>query len=61
MLFRSSAKGTQPAVRLPSLEKAMAQKKNGLLVHPDPEDPAVAEAAKRGACSVFWSYNRLPM
>lgn len=59
--FGQSAKGTQPAVRLPSLEKAMAQKKNGLLVHPDPEDPAVAEAAKRGACPVFWSYNRLPM
>lgn len=59
--FGQSAKGTQPAVRLGSLDKALDQKRKGLLVHPDPEDPVVAEAAKEGRAPVFWAYNRLPM
>ena len=59
--FGQSAKGTQPANRIGSLEAAVAKKKDGFIVYPDPEDPAVAEAAKRGAAPKFWSYARLPM
>ena len=59
--FGQSAKGTQPAVRLRSFEEAKAKKDSGALVHPDPDDPAIAEAAKKGRAPVFWSYSRLPM
>ena len=59
--FGQSAKGTQPAVRLRSYEEAKAKKAVGALVHPDPDDPAVAGLAKKGRGPVFWSYSRLPM
>ncbi|MBR5980858.1 MAG: FMN-binding glutamate synthase family protein [Firmicutes bacterium] len=59
--FGQSAKGTQPANRLGSLEAAIAKKRSGSIVYPDPDDPAVAEAARRGAAPKFWSYARLPM
>ena len=59
--FCQSAKGTQPVVRLRSLAEAKAKKASGALVHPDPDDPAVAEAAGKGRAPVFWTYGRLPM
>ena len=59
--FGQSAKGTQPANRIGSLEAAIAKKRDGFIIYPDPEDPAVAEAAKRGAAPGFWSYARHPL
>ena len=58
--FGQSAKGTQPANRLGSLEAALKAKASGSIVYPDPEDPAVQEAAKRNAAPRFWTYGRLP-
>lgn len=59
--FGQSAKGTQPAVRLKTLEEALKKQATGLLVYPDPSDPVVQEAYKKKSCPSFWSYNRLPM
>ena len=59
--FGQSAKGTQPANRIASLEAAIAKKRDGFIVYPDPDDPAIAEAAKRGAAPGFWSYARHPL
>ncbi len=59
--FGQSAKGTQPAVRLNSLEAAVAKKREGLIVWPDPDDEAVREAAEKNAAPCFWTYARLPM
>lgn len=58
--FGQSAKGTQPAVRLASLDAALRARKDGSVVYPDPEDPAVQDAVKRGAAPKFWTYGRLP-
>ena len=59
--FGQSAKGTQPAVPLKSLEAALKKQAAGMIVHPDPSDPAVQEAYARGAAPNFWVYARLPM
>jgi len=59
--FGQSAKGTQPANRLKNIDEALKKKKAGLLVYPDPEDEAVAQAARDGFPPVFWTYARLPM
>lgn len=59
--FGQSAKGTQPAIRLGSLQEAFEKKRKGLIVHPDPDDPAVVKLYETNACSEFWSYGRLPM
>ena len=59
--FGQSAKGTQPVKRLKGWEDALARKAAGALVHPDPEDPAVARACQAGTGPVFYSYGRLPM
>jgi len=59
--FGQSAKGTQPAVRAKTLEDALKSQSRGMIVHPDPSDPAVQEAYAKGACPMFWVYSRLPM
>jgi len=59
--FGQSAKGTQPANRLKTLEEALKKQEAGVLVHPNPSLPATQEAWKKGACPTFWSYGRLPM
>ena len=59
--FGQSAKGTQPAVRVGTLQEALAKKKNGLLVQPDPDDPEIITLSEQNACPEFWSYSRLPM
>jgi len=59
--FGQSAKGTQPAVRIKTLEQALKAQSQGTLVLPDPSDPAVQEDYKNGCCEGFHSYGRLPM
>lgn len=59
--FGQSAKGTQPANRLKNIEEALKEKANGILVHPDPEDPEVIKNVENGCSPVFWKYGRLPM
>lgn len=59
--FGQSAKGTQPAVRIGTLPEALAKKKNGMIVQPDPEDPEIIALYEKNACPEFWSYSRLPM
>lgn len=59
--FGQSAKGTQPAVRIKTLEAALKQQENGFLVYPDPSDPQVQEAYHKNAAPAFYTYGRLPM
>ena len=59
--FGQSAKGTQPANRLNSIEEAYAKKAQGYMVHPDPDDPAVIKAYEEGICPNFYKYSRLPL
>ncbi len=59
--FGQSAKGTQPANRIATLEEALRQKERGFLVLPDPTDPAVQEAWRKKACPAFHTFGRLPM
>lgn len=59
--FGQAAKGTQPAVRIKTLEDALRMQAQGLIVYPDPSDSAVQESYRRESCPNFWSYNRLPM
>lgn len=59
--FGQSAKGTQPANRLPDLETALKKKVLGAVVRPDPEDPAVQKAYADGVCPNFYAYGRLPL
>ena len=59
--FGQSAKGTQPAVRIRTLEEALKQQENGAIVYPDPSDPKIQEAYGKQACPNFFSYSRLPM
>lgn len=59
--FGQSAKGTQPAVRIRTLEEALKQQENGAIVYPDPSDPKIQEAYGKKACPNFFSYSRLPM
>ena len=59
--FGQSAKGTQPALRVKDLQTALKKKREaGLIVKPDPEDPAVQKAYEEGVCPNFYSYGRLP-
>lgn len=59
--FGQSAKGTQPANLIGSLEEALKKQEQGFLVLPDPSDPAVQEAYKRKAGPAFHLYGRLPL
>ena len=59
--FGQSAKGTQPAVLVKTLEEALEKQSYGSVIHPDPSDPKVQEAYAKGACPNFFHYNRLPM
>ena len=59
--FGQSAKGTQPAVRVPSLEEALKKQANGTMIHPDPSEPEVQRAYAEGCCPQFYSYGSLPM
>lgn len=59
--FGQSAKGTQPAVRIKTLEEAVAKQKSGGIVYPNPSDPQIQEAYAKDACPNFFYYSRLPM
>ncbi len=59
--FGQSAKGTQPANLVGSLEDALKKREQGFLVLPDPLDPAVQDAYRRRACPAFHTYGRLPL
>lgn len=59
--FGQSAKGTQPANLVPTLEEALKKCGQGFLVLPDPRDPCVQEAYGRKACPAFHVYGRLPI
>ena len=59
--FGQSAKGTQPANLVPTLEEALKKCEQGFLVLPDPRDPGVQEAYGRKACPAFHVYGRLPI
>jgi hypothetical protein len=58
--FGQSAKGTQPVNRLPDLKTALAKKKAGFLVMPDPLDEDVQRKYEEGVCPNFYMYARLP-
>lgn len=58
--FGQSAKGTQPVNRLKDLETAQKRQAMGMLVRPDPSDPAVQKAWAEGVCPNFYQYARLP-
>ena len=59
--FGQSAKGTQPAVRVKTLEEALEKQSKGAIIHPNPSDPAVQKAYAKRSCPLFFSYSRLPM
>ena len=59
--FGQSAKGTQPVIRLKSIEEALQQQKIGNLVHPDPSNPAIIKAYEDGVCPNFYTHLRLPL
>ena len=58
--FGQSAKGTQPVVRCKDLAAAKKAAASGLIVKPDPNDPAVEKAYAEGVCGNFYQYARLP-
>ncbi|MDW7759839.1 MAG: FMN-binding glutamate synthase family protein [Acidobacteriota bacterium] len=55
------AKDIGGEVKLHSLEKAQELKKRGYIVLPDPEDPAVVAAFKKGSFKEFERHSRLGM
>lgn len=59
--FGQSAKGTQPAVRIKTLEEAIKKQEDGFLVYPNPADPSIQDAYIKRASSAFYTYGRLPM
>ncbi|MGI6450765.1 MAG: glutamate synthase-related protein [Desulfitobacteriia bacterium] len=59
--FGQSAKGTQPAVRVKTIEEALKLQGQGFIINPDPSEPKIQEAYEKRACPHFWCYSRLPM
>lgn len=59
--FGQGAKGTQPVIKIKDLETALKKQEKGVMVHPNPSDPAVREAYRQGVCPNFYSYGRLPL
>jgi hypothetical protein len=55
------AKNIGGEVRIYSLEKAVMLKRRGYVVIPDPEDPAVVEAFKKGIFDTFERHSRVGM
>ncbi len=54
--FGQSAKGTQAALLVKTLEDALAKQAAGDIILPDPSDPKVQEAYKKKACPNFIWY-----
>jgi len=59
--FGQAAKGIQGMGPVPRIEDALYFKKLGYIVHPDPSDPAVADAYARGVGPIFEKIGKLPM
>ena len=59
--FGQAAKGIQGFGRIPRIEDALRFQSQGYLIHPDPSDPAVAEAHAKGRGPVFEKIGQLPM
>ena len=59
--FGQAAKGIQGMGRVPNIEDALRLKALGYVVLPDPTDPKVAEAYKKGIGPVFEKIGKLPM
>lgn len=59
--FGQSAKGTQPVNKIKDLELALKKQDMGMVVYPDPSDPAVQQAYADGVCPNFYTYSRLPL
>lgn len=59
--FGQAAKGTQPAVHVKTLEKALEKQRAGAIIYPNPSDPKIQEAYAKGSCPNFFYYSRLPM
>ncbi|MBW1711626.1 MAG: FMN-binding glutamate synthase family protein [Deltaproteobacteria bacterium] len=59
--FGQAAKGTQPVIRIKDIETALDKQRRGLIVYPDPSDPAIQKAYQEGVCPNFNTYARLPM
>ena len=59
--FGQAAKGIQGFGRIPRIEDALRFQRQGYLIHPDPSDPAVAEAHAKGWGPVFEKIGKLPM
>ena len=55
------AKDIGGEVKLPSLERALQLKSRGYIVLPDPEDPVIQEAFKKGDFKEFERHSRLGM
>lgn len=59
--FGQSAKGTQPVLKLNSLEEALEKVKLGGIVHPDPTNLQNQENYAVGMAPDFYFYSKLPM
>lgn len=59
--FGQAAKGIQHVAPVDTIEEALAIRKNGYIVYPDPLDEAVKEAYFRNEGVSFIQYGRLPM
>ncbi|HQL47797.1 MAG TPA: glutamate synthase-related protein [Holophaga sp.] len=59
--FGQAAKGIQGYGKVPDLAEARRFQKMGYLIHPDPSDPAVAEAHAQGRGPVFEKIGKLPL
>lgn len=59
--FGQSAKGTQPAIKMESMEEALKMKAAGIPIYPDPSDPEVVKAYEEGVCPNMYLYSRLPL
>ena len=59
--FGQSAKGTQPARPLKDREEALKKQKEGMIIHPDPQDPKIQDLEAQGLGPNYYSYARLPL
>ncbi len=59
--FAQAAKGIQGLGIVENLEKAVALKKQGYIIHPDPENPKIVEKFERNAGPRFEKVGKLPI
>ncbi len=59
--FGQAAKGTQPARPLKDRAEAIKKQKEGMIIHPDPQDPKIQVLEAQGLGPNYYSYARLPL